>query len=152
MHSVKKLVQPVLACACMLFLAACASSGALYKDMKAQLPAVAADSGRIVFYRVSPFLGAGSAVQPPIRIDGVEVGSSIPNGWFYVDHKPGALKVTTSTETTEETSVQLDAGQTKFVRTDISMGLLVGRVIPSVIDPDTALKEISDLHYTGPKQ
>lgn len=81
----------------------------------------------------------------------MQVGHSIPDGWFYADLKPGTLKITTSTETTEDTTVKLDAGQTKYVRTDISMGLLVGRVTPSVIDPDTALKEIADLHYAGPR-
>ncbi|MDR3526499.1 MAG: DUF2846 domain-containing protein [Rhizomicrobium sp.] len=143
----KQLVQPALACVVMLFLTACASSGPTFKEMKASIPPVAADSGRLFVYRVAPFLGAGAAVQPPIRIDGVVVGHSVPNGFFYVDHAPGKLKITTSTEVTEDTDVQIDAGQTKYVRTDISLGLLVGRITPSVIDPDTALKELADLHY-----
>ncbi|NIK87225.1 hypothetical protein FHS83_000543 [Rhizomicrobium palustre] len=117
--------------------------------MQSKLPAVAADAGRIFFYRPTAFLGAGSAVQPLVRIDGVEVGRSVPNGFFYVDHAPGALKIATSTEVTEETTLKLGAGETRYVRTDISMGLLVGRITPSVIDPDQALKDIQDLHYTG---
>jgi len=141
-----------MACMFMLLLAACATSGQTFKDMKASIPPVAADNGRIFFYRVSPFLGAGAAVQPVVRVDGVEVGRSVPNGFFYIDHAPGKLKVATSTEVTEDTDVQLDAGQTKYVRTDISIGLLVGRITPSAIDPDTALKELQDLHYTGGKK
>lgn len=145
----KQLAQPVLACFVLLFLAACASSGPTFTQMQPKLPPIAADNGRIFFYRQSPFLGAGSAVQPLIRIDGVEVGRSIPNGFFYVDHAPGSLKIATSTEVTEETTLALEAGQTKYVKTEISMGLLVGRITPSIIDPSQALKDIADLHYTG---
>jgi Protein of unknown function (DUF2846). len=149
MYAIKKLAQPAIAVMAMLFLCACATSGPTFKQYQANMPKAAADSGRVFFYRQSPFLGAGSAVQPLIRVDNVEVGRSVPNGFFYLDHAPGTLKITTSTETTEETSLTLEAGQTKYVRTDISMGLLVGRIAPSIIEESQALKEMADTHYTG---
>ena len=45
-------------------------------------------------------------------------------------------------------SFALDAGETKYVRTSVSMGLLVGHITPSLETPETAKKEIQDSKYT----
>jgi hypothetical protein len=63
--------------------------------------------------------------------------------------------VTTATETEKSVSFALEAGETKYVRTSISLGLVVGRIVPSLETPENALKEIEELKYTGgadPKQ
>ena len=142
----KKIVQPLLACMAMLFLAACASSGPTFTDAQKTVAPVAADSGRIYFYRSSSMFGA--AVQPSIKLNGDVVGSSVPGGYFFVDRPAGNYKISTSTEVERDLTLVLEAGQTRYVKTDVSMGFAVGHVSPELVEPAVALKDIADCHLT----
>ncbi|HYS62560.1 MAG TPA: DUF2846 domain-containing protein [Paraburkholderia sp.] len=129
-----------------LVAAGCAS-GPQYKEMASSIPTLGADHGRIYFFRSGSMVGAG--VQPEIKLNGTVVGKSQPGGFFYVDEPAGRYTVSTATETEKTVSFALDAGETKYVRTVISMGLLVGRVVPSLETSENATKEIEGLKYTG---
>lgn len=144
----KKALRAAIVCVVLPLLAACAT-GPTYEAMHTQEPAVHADQGRIYFYRTVPFLASGAAVQPAIKVDGVKVGDAVPGGYFYLDKPPGTYKISTATETEESIDLTLPAGDTRYVRFDISMGLLIGHVSPSIIDPQQGVKEIKDCHYTG---
>lgn len=130
----------------LLLLAACAS-GPTYNDVAASIPTLDANLGRIYFLRSASVLGA--AIQPEIRLNGQAVGRSTPGGFFYVDEPPGAYTVVTTTEVERKISFDLTAGQTRYVRTAVGFGVLVGHVTPSLVWPDSAEAEIQDLHYTG---
>ena len=91
----------------------------------------------------------GAAIQPAIKVNGVKVGDAEPDGYFYVDEAPGTYTISTSTEKEESVEATLAAGQVRFIRFDISMGVFVGHVSPSIIDPEQGAKEIKSLHYTG---
>ena len=43
----------------------------------------------------------------------------------------------------------LEAGQVRYVRLNIAMGLFVGRVYGELIDEAKGKEELSDLRYTG---
>jgi hypothetical protein len=49
----------------------------------------------------------------------------------------------------------LNAGQQRYIKTTISMGLMVGHVTPELIDPAEGMAAIQTLHYaplnSGPK-
>ncbi|GAB7524006.1 hypothetical protein PBS_29910 [Paraburkholderia sp. 2C] len=64
---------------------------------------------------------------------------------------PGDYTVSSATEVKREVTFTLHAGDTKYVRTSISMGILVGHITPTLDDPDTAPKELENLKYTGVK-
>jgi hypothetical protein len=145
-----KIAQPVLACCLMLFLAACASSGPIFKDAQAKVAPVAADSGRVFFYRPSSMFGA--AVQPSIKLNGEKVGESVPGGYFFVDKPAGSYKISTETEVERDLTLVLEPGQTKYVKTHVSMGFAVGHVSPEIVETDVALKEIVDCHLTTLKK
>lgn len=130
-----------------IVLAGCAASGLKQKDMASSIPAVSADSGRIFFFRSSGF--AGGAVQPSIKLDGAIVGESKPGGFFYVDAAPGKHEVATSTEAENKLTFVLEKGEVKYVKTSVSMGLFVGRVIPTLVSNTDAMVELPDLSYTG---
>lgn len=136
-------------CAVAMLLTACASSGPTFSEAQAKAAPVATDQGRIYFYR--PASMVGSAVQPSIMLNGEKVGSSIPGGYFSVDRAPGDYKVSASTEVERDLTFTLEAGQTRYVRTDISMGFFAGHVSPVLVDADKALAEIKDCHFTGNK-
>jgi Protein of unknown function (DUF2846) len=130
-----------------IVLAGCAASGVKQKDMASSIPTIGADEGRIFFYRSSGF--AGGAVRPSIKLDGAIVGESQPGGFFYVDAAPGKHEVATSTEAENKLTFVLEKGEVKYVKTSVSMGLFVGRVIPTLASKTEAMAELPDLSYTG---
>jgi len=115
--------------------------------METTIPTLSAEQGRVYFYRSSSFVGA--AVQPSIRLDGAEVGKSQPGGFFYVDAKSGNHEAATATEVENKLTFVLDKGEVKYVRTKVTMGLMVGHVTPELVSPEEAKKEMVDLHYNG---
>lgn len=128
------------------FVSGCAS-GPQYKDVVSSIPTLKDSQGRIYFYRSGSMFGA--ALQPEIKLNGQVVGKSQPGGFFYVDEPAGQYVVSTATETEKTVSFQLDAGETKYVKTSVGLGLLVGRIIPSLESEDVANKHIQDLHFVG---
>lgn len=131
-----------------LLLAACAS-GPKFAEVKSSFPPLAANQGRIFFYRTTA--GGGFAVQPSIMLNGQKVGDSQPGGFFYVDRPPGAYEVLCSTEVKGTTNLVLTAGQVRYVKTNISMGFFVGHVTPELIDPEEGAVAIEKLHYAPMK-
>jgi hypothetical protein len=124
------------------------ASGPSYTTMSEQIGPVAPGQGRIYFYRDgSPF---GSAVQPNIRLNGDVVGKSKPGGFFYVDRAPGGYEVSCETETQKSLSMTLTAGETRYVRTRVSFGVVLGHVRPVLEDEEQAMKTLGKSKYTGP--
>ncbi len=128
-------------------LAACAAGGPKLSEVRSTMPQLKADQGRIYFYRNSSMLGA--AMQPNILLNGRVVGESKPGGFFYVDDAPGPKEVASSTEVERKLTFTLDRGQTRYVRTAVGMGVMVGRVYPELVDPAAAEKELLETSYTG---
>jgi hypothetical protein len=133
--------------AMLVVLTGCAASGPKFAAQEATTPQLKTDASRIYFYRPNSMMGA--ALQPEVQLDGKVVGKSQPGGYFYVDAMPGAHEAQTSTETTNKVSFVVDKGEVKYVRTKVSMGLMVGHVIPELVGTDEARKELSELSYTG---
>lgn len=127
-------------------LAGCAT-GVKHSDMQAGMPSLKAGDGRIYFFRSSSMMGA--AVQPEIRLNGQKVGESKPGGFFYIDRPAGNHAASSSTETEKTVSFTLQSGETKYIRSSVSMGLMVGRVVLELEAPDKARAEIGSLSYTG---
>ncbi len=55
----------------------------------------------------------------------------------------------TSTEVDRSLSFTLDAGQTRYVRLNISMGFFVGHIYPELVEPEVGAKEIVECSYVG---
>lgn len=129
-----------------MFLSGCAS-GPQYSEIKSSIAPLKTTQGRIYFFRKS--LEPGLAVQPTIYVNGKPVGTSTPNGFFYIDYAPGTVEVKTETEVEEKITFTLAPGQTRYVRTYVGMGLMVGRVYPELIDAEQGVNEVQQLSYTG---
>lgn len=127
-------------------LSACAT-GPKFQEAKNSFNKQKENEGRIFIYRSNNMFGA--AIQPAVLINGVEVGSSVPGGFFFVDRQPGTVEVSTSTEVEKKVSFLLEADQTRYVRTSIGLGVFVGRVIPELVDNLEGENEIRNLSYTG---
>lgn len=139
--------QSLLALVALAAVIAGCASGPKYQDAAKSIPALKPNEGRVFFFRSSSVVGA--AVQADIRLNGTVVGTSIPGGFFYVDRPAGNYVAASSTETEKTLSFTLAAGETKYVRSSVGLGLLVGRVILELGDPKAAQAEIETLSYTG---
>ncbi|MDB5857035.1 MAG: hypothetical protein JWQ76_724, partial [Ramlibacter sp.] len=53
-------------------------------------------------------------------------------------------------ETEKTASFTLQAGETKYIRSHISFGIVAGRAILEIEPPEKARAEIGGLSYTGP--
>lgn len=116
-------------------------------EVQSSIPTLGADQGRIYFYRTKSIFGA--AITADIRVNGEVVGRSTRGSFFYVDRPAGSYAVASSTETEKTVSLSLAAGETKYVRTYVGLGVLVGRIIPELVSEDEAQKEMADLAYVG---
>jgi Protein of unknown function (DUF2846) len=126
-----------------LLLGGCAT-GPKYSAVASSFPAPSPSKGRIYFYRPSAL---GAAVQPDIRLNGEKVGTAKPNGFYFVDRDPGDYVVSAATETEKKLTFVLELGQIRYVRLKMQVGILVGRVIPELVDGQEAVKELEGLSY-----
>ncbi len=140
-------LRSLLALVVVAVLAGCAAQGPLHKDVSASIPAVPSGKGRVYFYRPDTMFGA--AMTSDITMNGRVVGRSVRGSFFYVDENPGDCKASASTEVERQVTFTLAPGETKYIKSTVSMGALVGRVNLELVSPGDATKEIAELHYTG---
>src|SRR5262245_13569022 len=140
-------LKTVLAFVAVAALAGCAAEGPLHKEVASAIPTVPSGKGRIYFYRADTMFGA--AVTSDITLNGKVVGKSERGSFFFVDENPGACMASASTEVERQLTFTLASGETKYVKSTVSMGALVGRINLELIGPGDAQKEITELHYTG---
>ena len=142
-----RIVKSVLTLLAIVVVVGCAATGPRLSEIAASIPPVPADKGRIYFFRGTTMLGA--AVTSDIRLNDRVVGVSQRSSFFYVDEVPGNYTVSTTTEVERQLTFALSAGETKYVRTSVSFGVLVGRVNSILENPQIATAEIANLSYTG---
>ena len=128
-------------------LAGCAASGVKHDAMAASMPGLKSGEGRIYFYRSASMMGA--AIQPDIWLNGTVVGTSRPGGFFFVDRPAGNYVAGASTETEKTLTFTVQPGETKYVRSHISMGIVAGRAILELEPPEKARGELGSLSFTG---
>lgn len=132
----------------LVLLSACAS-GPKYTEVEKTFPRLAAGQGRIWFYRSGTMFGAG--IQPDVLLNGAKVGDSVPGGFFYVDRPVGNYEVLLSTEVERKVTFTLEPRQERYIRMTVSLGVIVYRVYPELVDPAEGRREIIDASYTGGK-
>jgi len=125
------------------------ASGVRFADMQSTMPELKPDLGRIYIYRTAVI---GAAIQPAVYLNDEKVGKAVPQGFFYLDKESGEYKVRASTEVKRTVSFTLDPGQTRYIRLDVSIGLLVGHVSPVLVEEEKAMKDLQKCKYTGPKK
>ena len=123
-----------------LAIAGCAT-GPKFSEYGGTLKPVASGQGRIWFYRPSKM--AGAAVQPHIFLNGDKVGKAQPGCYFYVDRPPGSYEAKCTTEWSDIGKFTLAAGEEKFVRLGLMIGVVVGHVIPKEVSREVGLREIA---------
>jgi len=144
---VKTIITRTLSAAIVALLLAACASGPKYTEVQSAIPALAADRGRIYFYRSGNIFGSG--IQPTVMLGGEKVGDAVPGGFFFIDRKPGNYEVLLSTEVERKLTFTLVGGQEQYVRMSVGLGVIVYRVYPELVDAATGKSEIKDLSYIG---
>ena len=91
------------------YLQGCAS-GPSFQKIEKEIPALAADQGRIFFFQSAEYSGSGGGHE--VRLNGFYVGKATPGGFFFVDRHAGKYMVHCASETLRFT---LEAGETKYI-------------------------------------
>ena len=130
---------------CVVAVAGCAS-GPKFSEMQSKIPTLKASEGRIYVYRDSLL---GAAIVPAVYVNGVEVGRSLSNSFFFIDRAPGEYKVSATTEVEKSVSLALAAGESKFVKVSIGMGLFAGRPNFELMNEASARTALQSLSYSG---
>ncbi|AMG47006.1 DUF2846 domain-containing protein [Achromobacter ruhlandii] len=141
-----KIGRMLVMSAAAVLLAGCA--GPRHGEIASQIPPIEAGNGRIYIYQLAQADGANAA-EPAILIDGRKVGRSKPGRFFFVDRPAGAHTLATAhykRSARPALPVPLEAGQTRYVRTDIVAGAQVLRLEESA---ETAQQNLTGLRYWG---
>lgn len=100
-------------------------------------------NGMVTFYRERRIVGM--AVGFNVREDGQRIGG-LPNGTYFVHQAaPGTHRYTAATESTDEVTIPVQAGQSYYVRGTIGMGVVVGRPHLAVVTPGEAAEKLPKL-------
>lgn len=112
----------------------------------ASLPPIPEGKGRVFVYRTSGF---GAAVRPDVKIDGKVVGKSMARGFFHSDQPPGEHEISIQTEWKHKNTISVTAGHPTYVQCKVTMGLMVGHVIPNQVSAETGAAEIKSCKQGG---
>lgn len=123
------------------------ATGPSFQEVSSTIPLLRGDAGRVFFMRSSSPVGA--AIQPELRLNDEVIGRSRPGGFFYVDRKPGTYVAAGTTEVESQYTFELAAGETRYVRTSITWGLMAGRLSFQEEPAINAKVELAGLAYTG---
>lgn len=98
------------------------------------IPAPAAGTGQVVFFRPGKFVG--SAIRCTVREDGKMIGRAGNGHYFIVPAAPGAHRYTTKTEATDTLNIEVEPDETTYVKCAIGMGVMAGRPNLSPATPE----------------
>ncbi|HEY4926155.1 MAG TPA: DUF2846 domain-containing protein [Roseiarcus sp.] len=142
-----KIIRRLASIGIAALLAGCAT-GHSFDEVARAIPPLRPNQGRIYFVRSDEMVGFG--LQPSILLNDEVVGVSRPGGFFFVDRPPGDYTASASTEVTRSAMFHLSAGETKYITTALTRGILIGHVLPVLEYPEQGQSEVRQSRYIGP--
>ena len=123
------------------------ASGRKYDEVMAKIQPIPPGQARVFFYREPAHTYSG--MKPDVDLDGEKIGKSKAGGFFFIDRLPGAYMVSTTTETTYEVQLDLEAQQTIYVNTKFGGGGWLVRLRPVLEEEEVAMKTLRKCRYIG---
>jgi hypothetical protein len=108
------------------------------------ISAAPSDKAQVVFFRTGAY--AGAATWFKIRENEVELGKLSNQSYFVAVLPPGPHTFTSATENKTHLKMELDAGETYYVRGSLQMGLLLYEVNLAPADQDLFEKHYNHMH------
>ena len=103
-----------------------------------------AGKGQVVFFR--PFRLPGMAVWFNVRENGVGLGKLTNGAYFVQVADPGPHTYTAATENKNVLHLEIDDGETTYVRATVQMGVLIGEANMTPSDQPTFEKALKKMH------
>ena len=114
------------------------------------IAAPAAGQGQVVFYRPGSLMGA--ALGCTVHEGEPEIARLGSGKFFVVPMAPGKHDFSTRGEAQDHITVEVEEGETYFVKCNIGMGVMSGRANLSPADEATFAKKAKGLKlWSGPK-
>lgn len=133
-----------LSLAAPLALTSCAARGPRYVELRDQLGGPAEGRGWIYVYRDKE---RGPMQRPKLLLNGRSLGKSHLGSFTILDRPPGTYRLTVESEGKKSLMIELEAGQTRFVRLEVERGLFFGRFHPRFVSEPTARRELRELVF-----
>ena len=127
-----------------MLLTGCGSTSTKFYNYATKVPPPAGDMARIWFYR--PIVMSASTNLPPVKVDGVTVGTSMPGKFFYADIAPGRHKISTDPDGKKVIYVNISTSADTFVECNISPQM-VSRIVPTWMNESDGRRAIDDLRF-----
>ena len=135
----------IVATLAIMLITACAVSGTKFSTIKASLPSLDPELGRIFFYRPPGFGGGG--LRPYVVVNDQPTKRAKPGGIFYIDTKPGRYNITAWPALNMPLSFDLHKGEVLYVRMKMAPQ---GKYLQmKVFEESVAEPFVSGLAYTG---
>ena len=128
-----------------LLIAGCAS--VRFEDLL-NLPEAKEDQALVYFYRDSAFMGA--ALTYEVLEEEHLIGVLRSGTFFYTYSEPGRRTYWGHTTIRKSLVLEVAAGETYFIKGDISMGVLAGHPRLTVVEEERAKTSIAKLQYAVP--
>jgi hypothetical protein len=109
-----------------------------------------AGKGQVVFYRTGGLVGA--AISCNVRENGALVGGLSGGKYFVVNFEPGKHVFTTKSEATDTLNMEIESGETYYVRCQIGAGVVAGRPNLSPVEKAAFDEKSSGLKLKNPEQ
>ncbi|WP_411340944.1 DUF2846 domain-containing protein [Sphingopyxis sp. J-6] len=124
------------------------------KGVKKVIPTPAEDKGQVVFYRPG---GMGFALGCGVNENGERLSALGAGKYVVLPADPGSHSYTVKSEATDLLTLEVEPGETYYVKCKIKMGIMVGRpnIAPSTQADFDALShklEYVDADDIGPKK
>ena len=103
-----------------------------------------AGKGQVVFFRSRSMYGG--AVWYTVKENGHKLGDLSSGAFFVLPEDPGAHVFTAATENKDTLRMEVEAGETYYVRGTVQMGILVGEASIAPSDEDSFEKAFRHLH------
>lgn len=127
----------------LLSLFACASAPQIVpeREFSTLFPPLRHNLGRIFFFRHD--IWAGSLITPPVSVNSVYVGDSLPGEYFYIDVLKGKYHI----EISEGQTLDLyrPGGEERFILMDLGGTGIFYDIIPKLANPDVARRQITQM-------
>ena len=87
----------------------------------------------------------GHAIRPVVRVNGRQAGRCKPDRKFILFVPPGTYQISSETENADFANITLKEGQTAYVRCEIKIGIVAGRVFLTQVENTFAKPLVSKL-------
>lgn len=139
----------VATAAVMVPVAAYAGDDTAITTKSGALGAPEAGKGQVVFFRPGSLMGA--ALGCTVHEGDSEVARLGSGKYYVIQTTPGTHSYFTEGEVTDKLTMEVEEGETYFVKCNIGMGVVAGRANLSPSDRDTFAKKAKGLKMWEPK-